>query len=77
MKQAKFSITEEQNAFLEAYREHGFKDKSEVVRAAIETLRERLLNTELDRSAELYAELYAGNEEEQDWVDDAARGWPE
>jgi Arc/MetJ-type ribon-helix-helix transcriptional regulator len=77
MKQAKFSITEEQIAFLEAYREHGFKDKSEVVRAAIETLRERLLNTDLDRSAELYAELYAGNEEEQGWVDDAARGWPE
>ena len=77
MKQAKFSITQEQVEFLEAYQKHGFKDKSEVVRTAIETLREQLLNSELDRSAELYAQIYAGNEDEQEWVDDAAQGWPE
>lgn len=77
MKQAKFSITEDQIAFLEAYREHGFKDKSEVVRAAIENLREQLLNSQLDHSAELYAEIYSDESSDQDWVEDAIKDWPE
>lgn len=77
MKQAKFSITDEQILFLDSYRALGFKDKSEVVRTALERLRAHLLDEELARSADLYAELYDTDEDAQAWVEDAHKGWPE
>lgn len=66
-----------QIAFLEEHKVYGFRDKSEVVRAALERLRDDLLTRELDRSAEIYAEIYAEDPDSQAWVEDAARNWPE
>ena len=76
MKQAKFSLTDSQVSFLEEYQSYGFKDKSELVRSALERYRESLILQELERSAQLYAELYEGDEEAQTWVDAASRDWP-
>lgn len=77
MRQAKFSLTEEQLAFVEEHRLHGFKDKSELVRAALERLRRQLIAEELEKSAQLCAELYDEDSDSQAWVADALLDWPE
>lgn len=76
MHQAKFSLTEEQLRFLDQHRLHGFRDRSAVVRTALERLQRELRQKELEDSASLYAELYEQDAEGQDWVEDASRGWP-
>ncbi|MFA5504098.1 MAG: hypothetical protein WC314_04840 [Vulcanimicrobiota bacterium] len=77
MLQAKFSITEQQSAFLDQYREYGFKDKSEVVRTALEHFRQAFHDEEMRRSAILCAEVYESDLEAQAWVKDAMERWPE
>lgn len=74
--QAKFSLDEDQVAFLDRHRHYGFKDRSAVVRAALDRLREEIRNRELDESARLWAELYEEDPESQAWVEDASRAWP-
>ena len=76
MMQAKFSIDEMQHAFLSSYRAHGFKDRSEMLRTAIETLRKELEQREFEQSVMLYAEIYAEDEELQTLTDSAIAGWP-
>lgn len=76
MKQAKFSLTESQVSFIEEYRIYGFKDKSEMVRNALERFREVLFLQDLKRSAQIYAELYEADDEAQSWVDAGVRDWP-
>ncbi len=77
MRQAKFSLTEQQVNFLEQHRSYGFKDKSEVVRTALQRLQDSLLEEELNRSAQLYAEIHEADSEAQAWVEGAAKDWPE
>ena len=77
MLQAKFSIGNDQARFIESYKEYGFKDKSEMVRKAINLLQEELEENLLRNSAEIYAEIYAEEEDLRKLTEIAIEGWPE
>ena len=77
MLQAKISLKESQAQFLNEHKSLGFKNKSSLVRAALEYYREKLKNEHLKTSADLYAEIYTNDPELQDLTDSALDGWPE
>ena len=66
MQQAKFSVAESQIEFIKQYSRFGFKDKSSMVRAALDELRKKFEYQSLKESAELYAEIYKKDDEIQD-----------
>ena len=71
MVQATFSLEESHIEFLKECKKYGFKDKSEVIRTALDRLLKEIENERLRTSAELYAEIYAKDEELQDFTDSA------
>ncbi len=75
--QAKFSIKEPQARFLSKYKEYGFKDKSTMLRIAIDHYRKTIEIEQLKQSANVYAEIYAEDEELKSLTDTALDGWPE
>ena len=77
MQQVKFSIEQSQITFLNDYRDYGFKDKSSMVREALHQLQQELERQQLHHSAELYAEIYAEDEELHTLTATAIEGWPE
>jgi Arc/MetJ-type ribon-helix-helix transcriptional regulator len=76
MIQAKFSLKESQIQFIEQCNRYGFKDKSDVVRTAIDRLFTELTQQRLRESADLYADVYEEDDETQEWTDAAASEWP-
>lgn len=76
MIQAKFSLKESHIQFIEQCKRYGFKDKSEVVRTALDRLSKELAQQRLRESAALYAEVYELDEEMQEWTDAALSEWP-
>ena len=76
MIQAKFSLRESHIQFIEQCKRYGFKDKSEVVRTALDRLSNELAQQRLRESAALYAEVYEVDEETQEWTDAALSEWP-
>ena len=76
MIQAKFSLRDTHIQFLAQREQYGFKDKSDVVRTALDHLHEELARQRLCESAELYAEIYAKDDETQEWIDAALSEWP-
>jgi Arc/MetJ-type ribon-helix-helix transcriptional regulator len=77
MIQAKFTLEQSHIDFLEQFKEHGFKDKSSLVRMALEKLHKELEDRELAESAELYAEVYMEDEDLRQLTDVAIVDWPE
>ena len=77
MLQAKFSLEEPQARFLNKYKTYGFKDKSAMIRAAIEQLKKELELERLRESADLYSELYAEDNDLKEITEAAINGWPE
>lgn len=77
MIQAKFSVKETQARFLNDYKTYGFKDKSSMLREALDNFKKRLEIERLKQSADLYAEIYAEDEELKDLTETAIAGWPE
>ena len=77
MQQAKFSCKEDQVAFLNSYKEYGFKDKSSMIREALNLLRKERELEKLRESAELYAETYDEDSELKELTATATHGWPE
>lgn len=76
MVQAKFSLEEAQITFLEQCQEYGFKDKSSVIRTAIDRLHHELERKKLEQSAGLYAELYEMDDEIKELTELGVRDWP-
>jgi hypothetical protein len=76
MIQAKFSLEESHIQFLEQCKRYGFKDKSHVVRTALDRLSKELAQQRLCDSATLYAEIYEEDDETQEWTDAALSEWP-
>ena len=76
MIQAKFSLKESHIQFLEQCTRHGFKDKSDVVRIAIDRLITELTQQRLRESAALYADVYEEDDETREWTDSALSEWP-
>ena len=74
MAQAKFTLEQSHIDFLEQFKDRGFKDKSALVRLALDRLAQALEQEELARSADLYAELYAEDLELQQLTDAACIG---
>lgn len=77
MGQAKFSFRESQTKFITQYKSYGFKDKSAMVRAALDLFQAALEKEKLKKSAFLYAETYAQDQELKELTDSALAGWPE
>ena len=77
MQQAKFSVEEEQVKFLNNFKIYGFKDKSSLVRTAIEYFKNKLELESLKESAELYAEIYSKEDSLKELTETALNGWPE
>ncbi len=76
MTQAKFTLEQSQIDFLERFKDRGFKDKSSIVRLALDKLAEELQRQELEESADLYAEMYLEDAELRQLTDVAIEGWP-
>ncbi len=77
MAQAKFTLEQSHIDFLEQFKDRGFKDKSSIVRLALDRLAQELEREELARSADLYAELYQEDRDLQQLTDVARVGWPQ
>ncbi|MGE0489853.1 MAG: hypothetical protein AB7S38_11660 [Vulcanimicrobiota bacterium] len=77
MRQVKFSLTDEQVAFLDEHESMGYKDRSALLREALERFRREALRERLERSGDLYAELYDRDSEGQAWVAEATDHWPD
>ncbi len=75
MIQAKFSLEESHIQFPEQRKRYGFKDKSDVVRTALDLLHTELTQRSLRESADLYAETYEKDDETQEWTDAALSDW--
>ena len=77
MYQTKVSLTKPLAEFVAKYKTYGFKDKSDMVRAALHYLRREMESQRLKESAALYAELYEEDSELQALTETAVDGWPE
>ena len=77
MLQAKFSVKESQALFLSRYKDYGFKDKSTMLRAAIDQFKKNLELEQLKQSADLYAEDYSDDNDLKELTETALDGWPE
>ena len=77
MRQAKFSLDNDHAEFVERFRALGYTDKSALVRAAIDRLKGELEVERLRESADLYAEVYADDEDLQHLTDRSSDEWPE
>lgn len=77
MQQAKFSLTPPLVEFLSNYKRFGFKDKSSMVQAALQRLKEDFELQQLKQSADWYAEIYEQDTELQELTKTAITGWPE
>ena len=77
MIQAKFSVKETQARFLNRFKEYGFRDKSSMLRSAIEHFEKKLELEQLKKSADLYSESYSEDDSLKTWTDTAVSGWPE
>ena len=75
MRQAKFTINDAQNKFLSDFDQLGFKDKSAVVRRALDCLMERIEEERMRQGVELYAEIYEQDEELQDLTRASMEDW--
>ncbi|MBW1803764.1 MAG: hypothetical protein JRJ85_23920 [Deltaproteobacteria bacterium] len=76
MIQAKFSLKDSHVQFIEQCKCYGFKDKSDMVRHALDRLSKELAQQRLRESAALYAEIYEKDDETQEWTDAALSEWP-
>ena len=77
MQQAKFSVDEAQINFLNSFKTYGFKDKSSLVRTAIDHFKNNLELESLKKSADLYSEIYSENNNLKELTEVALTGWPE
>jgi len=77
MLQAKFSVEESQSQFLKNFQAYGFKDKSSMLRAAINHFKKEIELESLRKSADLYSEIYFKDDDLKELTETAINGWPE
>jgi hypothetical protein len=76
MQQAKISFDESQIKILNKHKELGFKDKSSLVRSAMEEFIKSAERQKLTKSGKLYAEIYKEDKELMDLTNSAIEDWP-
>jgi hypothetical protein len=77
MLQAKYSVKERQAHFLSNYKSYGFKDKSSMLRAALDHFMKEMELESLKKSADLYSEIYSRDDDLKELTETAVPGWPE
>jgi len=77
MLQAKFSVEERQVEFLNNYKAYGFKDKSSMLRVALDQFKKEMELESLRKSADLYSEIYSKDDDLKELTETAVTGWPE
>lgn len=77
MIQARFSIKETQARFLSNYKEYGFKDKSSMLRSAVDHFKKEMELESLRKSADLYSKIYSDDNDLKKLTETAVTGWPE
>ena len=77
MTQAQFNLEESEIEFLERFQEYGFRDRDELIHAALKRLRQELEAQNLEESANLYAEIYEQDRELQELTESALLDLPE
>jgi len=77
MLQVKFSVEEAQSHFMNNYKVYGFKDKSSMLRAAINHFKKEFELERLRESADLYSEIYSEDKDLKELTETAAARWPE
>lgn len=77
MLQAKYSVEEKQAHFLSNYKTYGFKDKSSMLRTALDHFMKEMELENLRKSADLYSEIYSKDDDLKELTDTAVSGWPE
>lgn len=77
MLQEKFSLEESQSRFLKNFKSYGFKDKSSMLRAAIDHFKKEMERESLIMSADLYSEIYSEDDDLKELTETALNGWPE
>ncbi len=70
MVQSKVTLSKELIEFINLHKELGFKDKSSMVRDALERMKKAYDEDKLKKSAQLYAQLYKEDSETKEWLDD-------
>jgi hypothetical protein len=63
MLQSKYSVEEKQAHFLSNYKAYGFKDKSSMLRAALDRFMKDMELEGLRKSADLYSEIYSKDDD--------------
>jgi hypothetical protein len=74
MIQSKFSVEESQAHFLRDHKKYGFKDKSSMLRAAIDHYKREMELEQLKLSADLYSGIYSKDDTLKKLTETA--GWP-
>ncbi len=77
MPQTKINLTQPLAEFLAQHKKYGFKNKGEMVRAALSRYQREIEQQHLRESAALYAEIYDDDPELQSLTDVATEGWPQ
>jgi len=77
MLQTKITLDETNLAFLSNYQRLGFRNRSALVRAALDQMQANMERQRLEASAVLYAEVYRTDSELQQLTEAALVGWPE
>jgi len=77
MLQTKITLDETNLAFLSNYQRLGFRNRSALVRAALDQMQADMERQRLEASAVLYAEVYRTDSELQQLTEAALVGWPE
>ena len=77
MTQAQFNLEESEIQFLNCFEKYGFRDRDELISAALKNLRQELETQNLEESANLYAEIYEQDLELQELTESALLDLPE
>jgi Arc/MetJ-type ribon-helix-helix transcriptional regulator len=72
----KVILEQSQIDFLAQFKDLGFKDRSSLVRSALNQLQQQIEVHELERSADLYTEIYEGDIDLQELTALAGADWP-
>jgi Arc/MetJ-type ribon-helix-helix transcriptional regulator len=72
----KVTLEQSQIDFLAQFKDLGFKDRSSLVRSALNQLQQQIEMQELERSADLYTEVYEGDKDLQKLTALAGADWP-
>jgi hypothetical protein len=77
MQKLSIDLEDAQLDFIYNCTNYGFKDKTALIKTAIDKLRRELEQKQLQRSADLYAQLYDSDQELKELTESSISGWPE